>query len=107
MKTNLMYSVVSNGQINLQLVELSHLQVSLAYAYQSKDSLCMVLTLMNGGDLRFHIYSIGSPGMEPERVVFYAAEIACGLHHLHKARIAYRYDLKLIVFVSFFFNSVI
>ena len=62
----------------------------LAYAYQSKDSLCMVLTLMNGGDLRFFIYSIGSPGLEAERVIFYAAEIACGLHHLHTARIAYR-----------------
>uniref|UniRef100_A0A1X7VEF9 G protein-coupled receptor kinase n=1 Tax=Amphimedon queenslandica TaxID=400682 RepID=A0A1X7VEF9_AMPQE len=71
----------------------SRFVVTLAYAYQSKDSLCMVLTLMNGGDLRFHIYSIGSPGLEPERVVFYAAEIACGLHHLHTARIAYR-DMK-------------
>ena len=67
----------------------------------------MVLTLMNGGDLRFHIYSIGSPGMEPERVVFYAAEIACGLHHMHKARIAYRYNLILVVLVSLFFYSVI
>ena len=66
------------------------LQVSLAYAYQSKESLCMVLTLMNGGDLRFHIYSIGNPGLDEERAVFYAAEIALGLHHLHKSRVAYR-----------------
>ena len=66
------------------------MQVSLAYSYQTKDSLCMVLTLMNGGDLRFHIYSIGSPGLDPARIVFYAAEIACGLHHLHRVRIAYR-----------------
>ena len=45
---------------------------------------------MNGGDLRFHIYNIGSVGLSPEKTVFYAAEVACGLHHLHKYRIAYR-----------------
>lgn len=50
----------------------------------------MVLTLMNGGDLRFHIHNIGSPGLSEERVVFYAAEMAAGLAHMHAARIAYR-----------------
>lgn len=51
----------------------------------------MILTLMGGGDLRFHIHNIGEPGLSEERTVFYAAEIACGLAHLHQARIAYRY----------------
>ena len=50
----------------------------------------MVLTLMNGGDLRFHIHNIGVPGLDMERAVFYAAEISAGLSHLHAARIAYR-----------------
>lgn len=67
--------------------------VNLAYSYQSKDSLCMVLTLMNGGDLRFHIHSIARGGLEVERVVFYTAELAQGLMDLHAARIAYR-DMK-------------
>lgn len=71
----------------------SRFVVSLAYAYQSKDALCMVLTLMNGGDLRFHIHHIGNAGLDDERVVFYSAEIACGLSHLHACRIAYR-DMK-------------
>jgi G protein-coupled receptor kinase len=71
----------------------SRFVVSLAYAYQSKDSLCMILTLMGGGDLRFHIHNIGEPGLNEERTIFYAAEIACGLAHLHQARIAYR-DMK-------------
>ena len=53
----------------------------------------MVLTLMNGGDLRFHIHNIGKPGLGEERAVFHAAELACGLHHLHASRIAYR-DMK-------------
>jgi G protein-coupled receptor kinase len=45
---------------------------------------------MNGGDLRFHIYNIGPPGLEPARVRFYAAEVCCGLHHLHQMNIVYR-----------------
>lgn len=56
----------------------------------------MILTLMGGGDLRFHIHNIGEPGLSEERTVFYAAEIACGLAHLHQARIAYRYVLPLM-----------
>ncbi|XP_039624533.1 G protein-coupled receptor kinase 5 [Polypterus senegalus] len=71
----------------------SRFVVSLAYAYETKDALCLVLTIMNGGDLKFHIYNIGSPGFEEERVHFYAAEICCGLEHLHSEGIVYR-DLK-------------
>ncbi|XP_041065530.1 G protein-coupled receptor kinase 5 isoform X3 [Carcharodon carcharias] len=71
----------------------SRFVVSLAYAFETKDALCLVLTIMNGGDLKFHIYSMGNPGFEKERVVFYAAEICCGLDHLHHEGIAYR-DLK-------------
>ncbi|XP_021446273.2 G protein-coupled receptor kinase 5 [Oncorhynchus mykiss] len=71
----------------------SRFVVSLAYAYETKQSLCLVLSIMNGGDLRFHIYNIGPPGLEPARVRFYAAEVCCGLHHLHQRNIVYR-DLK-------------
>ncbi|ODM95016.1 G protein-coupled receptor kinase 2 [Orchesella cincta] len=69
----------------------SRFVVSLAYAYETKDSLCLVLTLMNGGDLKFHIYNMGSePGFEIERARFYAAEVLCGLDHLHQLGIVYR-----------------
>uniref|UniRef100_A0A6Q2YFL0 G protein-coupled receptor kinase n=1 Tax=Esox lucius TaxID=8010 RepID=A0A6Q2YFL0_ESOLU len=71
----------------------SRFVVSLAYAYETKHSLCLVLSIMNGGDLRFHIYNIGTPGLEWDRVQFYAAEVCCGLHHLHQQNIVYR-DLK-------------
>uniref|UniRef100_A0A673MG79 G protein-coupled receptor kinase n=1 Tax=Sinocyclocheilus rhinocerous TaxID=307959 RepID=A0A673MG79_9TELE len=71
----------------------SRFVVSLAYAYETKDALCLVLTIMNGGDLKFHIYNMGTPGFEKERVQFYAAEICCGLEHLHRESIVYR-DLK-------------
>lgn len=64
--------------------------MSLAYAYETKDALCLVLTLMNGGDLKFHIYHMGEAGFDEKRAVFYAAEICCGLEDLHRERIVYR-----------------
>ncbi|XP_051542318.1 G protein-coupled receptor kinase 5 isoform X2 [Myxocyprinus asiaticus] len=71
----------------------SRFVVSLAYAFETKEALCLVLTLMNGGDLRFHIYNMGTEGLNKDRVQFYAAEILCGLDHLHQNSIIYR-DLK-------------
>ncbi|XP_042226573.1 G protein-coupled receptor kinase 2-like isoform X1 [Homarus americanus] len=69
----------------------SRFVVSLAYAYETKDSLCLVLTIMNGGDLKFHIYNMGrDPGFDQERAVFHAAEVLCGLGHLHTQGIVYR-----------------
>nr|XP_056719919.1 rhodopsin kinase GRK1 [Euleptes europaea] len=69
--------------------------VTLAYAFQTKHDLCLVMTLMNGGDLRYHMYNVdeNNPGFEESRAVFYAAQIICGLEHLHQNRIVYR-DLK-------------
>lgn len=50
----------------------------------------MVLTMMSGGDLRFHIHNMGKPGLAMDRVYFYAAEVCCGLIHLHQKSIVYR-----------------
>lgn len=77
--------------------------MSLAYAYETKDALCLVLTLMNGGDLKFHIYHMGDSGFDETRAVFYSAEICCGLEDLHRERIVYRSatsDPKVCVIVS-------
>lgn len=71
----------------------SRFVVSLAYAFETKEALCLVLTIMNGGDLKFHIHNMGNPGFEEERAIFYAAEITCGLEDLHLKGIVYR-DLK-------------
>ncbi|XP_062988233.1 rhodopsin kinase GRK7 [Elgaria multicarinata webbii] len=67
--------------------------VTLAYAYQSKTALCLVMSLMNGGDLKYHIYNVGDRGLEMDRVVFYSAQITCGILHLHSIKIVYR-DMK-------------
>ncbi|XP_064440246.1 G protein-coupled receptor kinase 4 isoform X1 [Mirounga angustirostris] len=71
----------------------SRFVVSLSYAYETKDSLCLVLTIMNGGDLKFHIHNLGNPGFDEQRAIFYAAELCCGLEDLQRERIVYR-DLK-------------
>ncbi|XP_039694189.1 G protein-coupled receptor kinase 4 isoform X9 [Pteropus medius] len=68
-------------------------EVSLCYTYETEDALCLVLTIMNGGDLKFHIYNLGNPGFDEQRAVFYAAEVCCGLEDLQRERIVYR-DLK-------------
>ncbi|KAM9212431.1 rhodopsin kinase GRK1 [Dugong dugon] len=69
--------------------------VSLAYAFETKAELCLVMTIMNGGDIRYHIYNVheDNPGFEEPRAVFYTAQIISGLEHLHQRRIVYR-DLK-------------
>ncbi|XP_051258199.1 rhodopsin kinase GRK1b [Dicentrarchus labrax] len=69
--------------------------VTLAYAFQTKTDLCLVMTIMNGGDLRFHMYNVDekNPGFDENRARFYTAQIICGLEHLHQHRIIYR-DLK-------------
>ncbi|XP_030891270.1 G protein-coupled receptor kinase 4 isoform X2 [Leptonychotes weddellii] len=71
----------------------SRFVVSLSYTYETKDSLCLVLTIMNGGDLKFHIHNLGNPGFDEQRAIFYAAELCCGLEDLQRERIVYR-DLK-------------
>ncbi|XP_036083320.1 G protein-coupled receptor kinase 4 isoform X6 [Rousettus aegyptiacus] len=68
----------------------SRFVVSLCYTYETKDALCLVLTIMNGGDLKFHIYNLGNPGFDEQRAVFYAAEVCCGLEDLQRERIVYR-----------------
>ncbi|XP_029301655.1 LOW QUALITY PROTEIN: rhodopsin kinase 2-like [Cottoperca gobio] len=67
--------------------------VNLAYAYDNKTHLCLVMDLMNGGDLRFHIYKLGERGIRMERVVHYMAQITTGILHLHSMDIVYR-DMK-------------
>lgn len=67
--------------------------VSLAYAYDTKTHLCLTMSLMNGGDLKYHIYNIGEKGIEMNRIIYYTAQIATGILHLHTMDIVYR-DMK-------------
>ncbi|XP_061537921.1 rhodopsin kinase grk7-b-like [Phycodurus eques] len=67
--------------------------VNLAYAYDNNTHLCLVMDLMNGGDLKFHIYELGERGIRMDRVIYYAAQMTMGILHLHSMNIVYR-DLK-------------
>ncbi|KAL1916200.1 uncharacterized protein VTP21DRAFT_5817 [Calcarisporiella thermophila] len=65
--------------------------VNLRYAFQDDENLFMIIDLMLGGDLRFHLDRRGSL---PEKTVrFYAAEISLALNYLHNKRIVHR-DIK-------------
>ncbi|KAI8067991.1 kinase-like domain-containing protein [Gongronella butleri] len=72
-------------KINMGLI------VNLRYAFQDDENLFMVLDLMLGGDLRFHLDRLG---VMPEAYVqFYAAQVALSLRYLHSKHIVHR-DLK-------------
>ncbi|KAJ3318019.1 hypothetical protein HDU76_000955 [Blyttiomyces sp. JEL0837] len=64
---------------------------NLRFAFQDDENLFMVLDLMLGGDLRFHLDRLGS--LKEDMVKFYTAEIAAGLSYLHSKKIVHR-DLK-------------
>lgn len=64
---------------------------NLRFAFQDDENLFMVLDLMLGGDLRFHLDRLG--GLKEEVVKFYCAEMALALNDLHTRGIVHR-DLK-------------
>ncbi|KAG9072893.1 hypothetical protein KI688_000674 [Linnemannia hyalina] len=64
----------------LEEVEFS-LICNLRYAFQDDENLFMVLDLMLGGDLRFHLERAGP--MREDVVRFYVAELALALDALH------------------------
>ncbi|CAG8593826.1 6383_t:CDS:2, partial [Racocetra fulgida] len=64
---------------------------NLRYAFQDDENLFMVLDLMLGGDLRFHLERQAC--MREDVVKFYVAEVSLGLNYLHSKKIVHR-DLK-------------
>lgn len=66
------------------------------FAFQDDENLFMVLDLMLGGDLRFHLDRLGS--MKEAVVRFYVAEMALALGDLHNLGIVHRYAPSLSEF---------
>ncbi|KAF9930443.1 hypothetical protein FBU30_000494 [Linnemannia zychae] len=64
---------------------------NLRYAFQDDENLFMILDLMLGGDLRFHLERAGP--MREDVVRFYVAELALALYALHSRHVIHR-DLK-------------
>jgi serine/threonine protein kinase len=65
--------------------------VNLHYAFQTNDKLYMIMDYVNGGELFYHLKT--ETKFSESRVIYYAAEIASALIHLHSHGIIYR-DLK-------------
>jgi serine/threonine protein kinase len=79
-----------NEQLCLKTVE-SPFIVNLKYSFQSKDDLFLILDIMTGGDLNFHLTHRGP--FNKKTCQYYAARILLGLEALHSKNYVYR-DLK-------------
>lgn len=83
---------------NLALNELTVLKdvdspfvVNLKYSFQTKDDLYLILDLMTGGDLSFHLSE--TRRFSKDQCLYYAARIMLGLQAIHDKKYVYR-DLK-------------
>lgn len=65
--------------------------VNMRYAFQDQDHLYLVLDVMLGGALDYHIVQI--KGFSEDSVRLFAAEISLGLNYLHSKNIVHR-DIK-------------
>ncbi|KAM5493489.1 Serine/threonine kinase [Microsporum audouinii] len=63
---------------------------NLRYSFQDMEYIYIVVDLMNGGDLRFHI---SRKCFTEEAIRFWMAELACALHYIHGQGIVHR-DVK-------------
>jgi len=70
----------------------SNFVTGLKYAVQDSNTLYLIIDLMVGGDLKFHLNKEGRFNIERSR--FYASEVLLGLQHIHSKGIIYR-DIKL------------
>lgn len=76
----------------LEYLEYYPFLVNLRYAFQDDRNLFMILDLMLGGDLRFHLdYSCSS--ITEEAIKFWMAELCLGIHYMHIRNVVHR-DLK-------------
>ena len=79
-----------NERMILQTINHPNI-VKLHYAFQTKQKLYLVMDMVNGGELFFHLKRMKQ--FKQNLVQFYCAEILLALEYLHSKKIIYR-DLK-------------
>jgi len=79
-----------NERAALEAVQSSFV-VNLKYSFQDKDDIYLILDLMTGGDLGYHLQQKGR--FPKDQCRYYAARIMLGLQALHDKGYVYR-DLK-------------
>lgn len=62
--------------------------VNLSYAFQDDEDMFMVLDLMLGGDIRFHLNE--GRRFKEQHIILYLAEISLALDYLHSRHIIHR-----------------
>jgi serine/threonine protein kinase len=70
----------------------SQFVISLRYAFKDKDNLYLLMDIMTGGDMAFHLGEARGR-MNVDRIRYNAAQIILGLEHMHRKNFVYR-DLK-------------
>ena len=74
------------------LLSLKHkFIVNMTRAFQDRDTLYLIMDLMPGGDLRYHICK--KHNFTEEQLRFFAACICTGLYFIHSKNIIHR-DIK-------------
>ena len=98
MKEMLKARVMSKRSVNSVINErrlLSILKhpfiVNMQYAFQCRENLYLVMDLMNGGDLRYHISK--QRKFTEEQTKFFISCLMCSLEYLHSNNIIHR-DIK-------------
>jgi len=79
--------------ISLSSADCSRFVTSLAYTFSDACAVYFVMDCALGGTLLYHLHHSFPGGFEEGHVRFYAAQLVCGLAHLHAQLILYR-DLK-------------
>jgi serine/threonine protein kinase len=90
MATDSVDSIMSER--NVLAVLDSDFVCSLKYSFQDNETLYLVMDLMMGGDLKFHLNK--EEKFSEVRSRFYSAEVLLGLEHIHSKGVIYR-DIKL------------
>ena len=65
--------------------------VNMLYAFQDRENLYLIMDLMNGGDLRYHLNK--NKGFLETQAKFFAACIITGLEYIHSIGVLHR-DIK-------------